>query len=41
MYSAKTKPREIKYKILNEENKIWRIIPGRLTVKREVRSNRK
>jgi len=28
----KQKTREIQYKILNEENKIWRIIPGHLTV---------
>jgi hypothetical protein len=35
VYSAKTKQREIQYKILNEENKIWKIIPGHLPVKRE------
>jgi hypothetical protein len=29
------KPREIQYKILNEENKIWRIKPGHFTVKRK------
>jgi len=31
----KAKPREIQYKILNGANKIWRIIPGNLTVKRK------
>jgi len=41
MYSAKAKPKDIQYKILNEENMIWRIIPGHLTVKREGRPNSK
>jgi hypothetical protein len=35
VYITKSKTREIQYKILNEENKIWKIIPGHFTVKRK------
>jgi len=31
----KAKPREIQYKMMNEENKVWGTIPGHLTVKRK------
>jgi len=34
-YKSKTK--EIKYKVLNEENKIWRKIPGHRSVRRKGR----
>jgi hypothetical protein len=30
-----TKSKIILYRILNKKNKIWRIIPGHLTVKRK------
>jgi hypothetical protein len=33
----KKKPKEVQYKILNEENKIWRIIRGNLTVRRKAK----
>jgi hypothetical protein len=35
VYGAKSKPREIQHKTVNEKNNIWRIIPGHLPVKRE------
>jgi len=34
VYITKSKPREIHCEVLIEENKMWRVIPGHLTVKR-------
>jgi hypothetical protein len=34
VYITKSKPREIQCKVLIEENKMWRLISGHLTVKR-------
>jgi len=34
VYITKSKPREIQCTVLIEENKMWRVIPGHLTVKR-------
>jgi hypothetical protein len=35
--STRAKSKETQYKIINKENKIWRIIPGHLSARRKGR----